>query len=307
MAHAHHGHDHGGGHHDHGPTPESALRVAIALNAGFLVLEVVAGFWTNSLALLSDAGHMVSDVGALIIALIAIKIVAYKPSEEYTFGLRRAPVLGGLINAVSLIVIVIWIGIEAVHRFERPPELDATLVFWTGVAGLFVNLVSAWYLARSRDESVNTRGAMLHLLSDALGSVAAMVSAVAIAWFDAPLADPIASVIIGALILLGSWPLLRDTVRILLERAPNRVSVAEIRAFLLEQDEIEAILDFHLWGLDSGDTVLSAILKVRGDRSLKQVSADTERWRGQLRDAFHVEHATLECRHHDLQQDEVRC
>ena len=305
-SHAHH--DHGpGGHHDHGPTPERALWVAILLNAAFLVLEVVAGLWTNSLALLSDAGHMVSDVGALIIALVAVKIAHYKPSEEYTFGLRRAPVLGGLINAVSLVVIVVWIGIEAVHRFEQPPELDATIVLWTGVAGLFVNLASAWYLARSRDESVNTRGAMLHLLSDALGSVAAIVSAVAMQWFGARLADPIASVIIGALILVGSWPLLRDTVRILLERAPNQINVGEIRTFLLERDEVEAILDFHIWGLDSGDPVLSAILKVREDQSFAQVVASADLWRAQLRDTYHIEHATLECRHHDLQQEDVRC
>lgn len=290
-----HGHDHADHHHG-GPTPERALWVAVALNASFLILEAAVGFWTNSLALLSDAGHMVSDVGALVVALIAVKIASRKPSEGYTFGLRRAPVLGGFINGISLVVIVVLIGLEAVERFQDPPEVDAMAVLLTGIAGLAINLGSAWYLARSRDQSVNTRGAMLHLLSDALGSVAAIVSAVAVGIFGARLADPVASLIIGILILVGSWPLLRDTVRILLQRAPVGLDVQAARAAVLDHPSVESVADFHVWALDDGQRVLSAILTVTVEELVAATRVGDE-LRATLKEHFGVEHSTLECRH----------
>ncbi|MFT5434887.1 MAG: cobalt-zinc-cadmium efflux system protein [Myxococcota bacterium] len=282
--------------HDHGgPTPERALWVALSLNAAFLVLEAGVGFWTNSLALLSDAGHMVSDVVALAVALIALRVANRRPSPSYTFGLRRAPVLGALINGVSLLIIVVLIGVEAVERFIDPPTLDAMPVFWTGVAGLAVNLCSAWYLARSRDESVNTRGAIVHLLADALGSVAAIVAAVAAGIFGIQLADPVASVVIGVLILLGSWPLIRDTTRILLQRAPANLDVKAAKRLLNEHPRVRAVLDFHVWGLDEGQTILSAVLVVEPPGLL-----DANRVADELREALRIEtgvkHATLECR-----------
>lgn len=268
--------------------------VAVALNAGFLVLEVGIGLWTNSLALLSDAGHMVSDVGALGIALVAVKIASRRPSTDYTFGLRRAPVVGGLINGMSLVAIVVFIGLEAVERFGDPPDLDATAILWTGIAGLAVNLGSAWYLARSRDRSVNTRGAMLHLLSDALGSVAAIVSAVAL-YFGWHLADPIASLVIGLLILIGSWPLLRDTVRILLQRAPGSLDVDSVSGAVLEHESVESIADFHLWALDDGQPILSAVLIVDA-ADLVAATGIADQLRATLEEKFGVEHCTFECR-----------
>lgn len=290
-------HDHSHHHHDR-PTPERALWIAIVLNAAFLVLEAGIGWWTNSLALLADAGHMVSDVGALIVALIAVKIRHHQPSDEYTFGLRRAPVLGGLANGISLVVIVVLISIEAASRFADPPELDAMAVLWTGVAGLVVNLASAWYLARSRDQSVNTRGAMLHLLADALGSVAAIVSALAILLWSFPLADPIASVIIAALLLLGSLPLLRDTVRILLQRAPDHLEIAKVKARLMDDSRVTGVEDLHLWELDSGDTVLTGIVRVCAC-SLRDANELADDLRVALRETFSITHTTLECRHPD--------
>lgn len=296
MSAHHHDHDHEAGHsHHHGPTPERALIVAIALNASFLVLEASLGWWTNSLALLSDAGHMVSDVSALILALVAMRLSAIKPSPHYTFGLRRAPVLGGLFNAISLVAIVIFIALEALSRVGAPPQIDATAVFWTGVAGLVVNLISAWYLARSRDESVNTRGAMMHLLSDALGSVAAIISAVAIGVFNLPIADPIASLVIAALILIGSWPLLRDTINILLQRAPKRVDIDEVRALILSQPQVRAVQDMHVWELDAGQPVCSAVIVV-SMMSLQALNALSDELRAQLQDQFKLAHVTIEGR-----------
>ncbi len=284
-----HGHDHGR------PTPARALWVAVILNAAFLLLEATVGFWTNSLALLSDAGHMVSDVGALIVALVALKVASRKPSEGYTFGLRRAPVLGGLMNGVSLVVIVVLIGVEAVQRLQDPPELEVTAVLWTGIAGLAVNLGSAWYLARSRDRSVNTRGAMLHLLSDALGSVAAIVSAIVAGYFGVKLADPVASLVIALLILGGSWPLLRDTVRILLQRAPSGLDVHSVQAALVDHTCVESVADFHVWAVDDGQPVLTAVLGVTVD-DLAGATRVCDELRAMLKEEFGVEHSTFECR-----------
>ncbi|MEO0322735.1 MAG: cation diffusion facilitator family transporter [Myxococcota bacterium] len=285
-------HDHD--HHD-GPTPERALWVAIVLNGAFLMLEATAGWWLDSLALLADAGHMISDVGALTVALIAVRLRYQKPNEGYTFGLRRAPVLGGLINGVTLVAVVVFVCLEALERFSSPTTPDGLGVLVTGVAGLAVNLGSAWYLARSRDRSVNTRGAMLHLLADALGSVAAVVSAVAILAWDARLADPIASLVIALLILVGSMPLLRDTVRILLQRAPVDLDVGELRDLLHAEPQVRAVRDLHLWELDSGESVLSAILVV-DEEMLGGANRLCNGLRATLKERFGVVHATLECR-----------
>ncbi|MGK0360289.1 MAG: cobalt-zinc-cadmium efflux system protein [Bradymonadia bacterium] len=284
-----HAHDHQGR-----PTPERAFVIAIVLNGAFLILEVIVGLWTNSLAILSDAGHMVSDVAGLAIALVALRLASRKPSKRYTFGLRRAPVLGGLINGAALVAIVVFISIEAVARLDSPPKIEVMPVFWTGLTGLGVNLGSAWYLARSRDRSVNTRGAMLHLLADALGSVAAIVSAIAAGLFDAPIADPIASLVIAAMILLGSMPLLRDTVAILLQR--STIDVGAARRLLEAQPGVIAVEDLHIWALDAGDIVLSAVVTV-GAKTLAEANARTDEWRVVLEAAFEVRHATIECRH----------
>jgi cobalt-zinc-cadmium efflux system protein len=295
MPHGHHGHGHG--HHGHGPAPTRALGVALALNAGFLVLEAGVGWWTGSLALLSDAGHMVSDVGALALALFAARAARREPTDAFTFGLERAPVLGALLNAVSLVAIVAWIGVEAVERLGDPPMLEAWPVLWTGVAGLGVNLASAWYLARSQDESVNTRGAMLHLLSDALGSVAAIVSALALT-FGVAIADPIASLIIGLLILAGSLPLLRDTLWILLQRAPRGLDVGQMREALAGHPGVARVEELRAWELDAGQGVVSAILTVEAE-DLGGLAATRHALRAMLHDDFGFERITLELRTRD--------
>ncbi len=288
------GHDH-----DHGrPTPRRALRVALILNAGFLLVEALVGWWTNSLALLSDAAHMLSDVGALTIALVAARMSERKPSGHLTFGMRRAPVLGGLVNAVALVVTVIFIVIEAIERLNEPPALQGMPILITGALGLGVNLGSAWYLAKSRDSSVNTRGAMLHLMADALGSVAAVVAALAVLLWNFSLADPIASFIIGVLILAGTWPLLRDSIRILLQIAPTGVSIETIRSIIERDPRVVSVEDLHVWELDSGQPILTAVLTV-SEPDVVCANELCDAIRAELAHQVSIEHATLECRHTD--------
>lgn len=288
-----HSHDHA--HHHHAPSSARALQVAIALNLSFLILEAAVGWWTGSLALLADAGHMVSDVGALIVALIAMRLGERAANEHYTYGLRRAPVLGGLINALGLVVIVVMIVVEAWERLSAPPVLDGRMIVAVGVAGLLVNLASAWFLARSADRSVNMRGAMLHLLSDALGSVAAIISGVAMWAWSSTLADPIASVIIALLILLASAPLIRDTLRILLQRVPRGVALRDVREVLCADPRVASIEALHVWELDSGVPVLSATLRVH-PRELEEVERLTASLREALHERFAMELVTLACR-----------
>jgi len=291
MGHHHH---HG---HDHGPAPERALLVAIALNAAFLVVEAGVGWWANSLALLSDAGHMVSDVGSLLVAYIAARIRTRSPNPQYTFGLRRAPVLGALINALILVVIVSIIVAEAVQRMTAPPAIPGWPVLVTGVLGLLVNVVSAAYLMQSADRSVNIRGAILHLVADALGSVAAIASALLIAVWGLAIADPIASLVIAILILLGTWPLLRDTLRILLQRAPTHVGVEGVRELLLRAPEVDDVHDLHVWEVDSGAVIVTGLVECRVS-ALADANRLADEARRLLEEQFGIDHVTLEFRHH---------
>lgn len=281
---------------DRRPTPEFALAIALALNAGFLVIEGVAGWWWNSLALLADAGHMVTDVAALSVAWIAAQLRRRPPSGQYTFGLRRAPVLGGLMSSMGLVVVVVVIAFEAVERLREPPPLEGIGVLVTGVAGLGVNLGSAWYLNRSQDRSVNTRGAMLHLLSDAVGSVAAIVSAIAVMLWNATIADPIASLVIAVMVLVGCVPLVRDTVHILLQGAPGDIDLRRVRIAIEQHEGVHQVDDLHVWELDSGEAVLSTIVRVQVP-DLLAAGQLSDRIRGTLRDQFGIEHATIESRH----------
>ena len=289
-----HGHGHGHG----APTSRSAeraLTIALVLNAVFLVIEAVAGWLTGSLALLSDAGHMLSDVGALAVALVAQRIATRRPSPRYTFGLRRAPVIGGLANALSLVVIVVLVIVEATERFESPPALDPLPVFGVGLAGLVVNVVAAWILARSNDRSVNIRGAILHLAADALGSVAAVISAGCVFFWGLYIADPIASVVIALLIVVSTVPLLRETVAILLQRAPAGLEMAAIESLVTSVPRVAELKDLHVWELDSGQAVLTVTVTVRC-ATVDESTAIADAIRARLLETHRVGHATIECR-----------
>ncbi|MGE0431124.1 MAG: cation diffusion facilitator family transporter [Planctomycetota bacterium] len=291
-AHDHHHHHH----HDMRGTPERALWVAIILNGMFLVVEVVVGLISNSLALLADAGHMLSDVGALVIALVALRLAKLPPKGNYSFGLKRVPVLGGLINAATLLVIVAVIVKESIERLAAPPKLTADLILVTGVLGLIINLLSAWYLHRSGDHSVNIRGAMLHMLADALGSVAVIVGGVVIMTTGAVIIDPILGMLVALLILVATWPLLRDTVNILLQRAPHGATMSAVQQLLTAAPGVARVADLHVWELNTGQFVLTVTADLAEDLSLDSANARADEIRVQLREQFGIVHCTFEWR-----------
>ncbi|MCA9667136.1 MAG: cation transporter [Myxococcales bacterium] len=290
------GHGHGHGHdHTHGAS-ERALWIALVLNAVLLVVEVVVGLISGSLALLADAGHMASDVGALGLALAAQRLAKRRTrSADYTFGLRRVPVIGALINAATLGAIVVLVVREAIGRLFAPAPVTGMPVLIAGAVGLFVNVFSAWFLHRSGDRSVNIRGAVLHLVADALGSVAAVSAAVVIMVTGWTPIDPILALIVALLIGFSSVGLLRDTVRILLQRAPHGVDVSAMRSKLLELDYVAAIDDFHCWELNSDERIISAILRTPGDPTLSELDARS----AAIRELIACQHTTIQWRRAD--------
>ena len=247
YAHAHgHGHGHG---HGHARTASGALKAALALTLTFMGVEVAVGLWSRSLALLADAGHMAADAGALALALVAQHWAAKPRTERSTFGFRRAEVLAAFVNGVALAVAAIWIVTEAVSRWSSPPEVRGTGLLVAATAGLFVNLVAAWILARSRGGGINVRAAMAHVAMDALGSVGAIAAGVLVLGFGIRRADPAISVGIAVLVAYGGWRILRETTRILLESVPERFDVADLERTILECNGVASLHDLHVWSI----------------------------------------------------------
>ena len=293
-----HHHDHGHGHaHAHGEgAGRAALVFALALNGAFLVVEAAAGWWTGSLALLSDAGHMLTDVLALTVALAAATLAGAAVRGRFTYGLGRLAVLGGLFNGVTAIGIAVFIVVEAVDRIAAPPPVPGLPVLVVGAVGLVVNVVSAWRLHASGDLGVNMRGAMLHMFADALGSVAAIASGVVLLATGFVLVDPIVSVLVAGIVVTSAIPLLRDVVAILLQGAPGHVDLGAMEKAARAMPEVQDVIGLHAWALDSGEAVASIVL-VTAEERLDALNAAADRLRGELERRFHVHHATVEWRH----------
>ena len=256
--HANHGHD-------YREAGRRRLLIALALIASYLVVEVVAGVLSGSLALLADAAHMLTDAGAIGLALFAIWISNRPASIKRTFGYYRTEVLAALFNAVSLWVMAGWIFFEAYHRFREVPEVAGGVVLIAGGVGLVVNLVAAWILHRSAGHSLNVEGAFRHVLADLLGSVGVMLSGgltLAFGWW---IADPILSVIIGVLILISSWRLVVNVFHVLLEGAPARIDMHRLCMALENVDGVTLVHDIHAWTITSGYESLTAHVLVDPD------------------------------------------
>lgn len=299
MGHDHHHHEH---EHDHGPghvhvhvpvggDPRRALTIALALNGGFLLVELGVGWWAGSLALLSDAAHMLSDVGALVLALAAAQLATRAVTARSTYGFARAEVLGAFLNGVTLLVACVGITWEALHRLATGPEaVPGAPVLVVGLIGLGINLGSAWALYRSDADNLNIRGALFHMLADALGSVAAVVAAVLLL-LGVPAADPVMSLGVAALVAWGALRLLRDAGRVLLELPPPGLDVDRLRDALLAVDGVVEVHDLHAWSLDGRRPIVSAHLVIGEGASFESVCAVAHE---ALHDGFQVDHATLQ-------------
>ena len=288
-------HTHGGLHHHHHGRGRRALGIALALTAVFCVGEGAAGWLTGSLALLSDATHMLTDTLGLVVAFVAAVLRERPRGGRSTFGLRRLPVLGGMVNALIVLGAAVLIVFEAVERIQAPRAVPGMPVVVVAALGLAANVVGAWLVHRSGDHSVNVRGAMLHMLGDALGSVAALVAGVVL-WLGGPsLVDPIASLVVAGIIAVGAARLLFDAGSILLERAPASLDVAALERAVRAAPGVEQVVGLHAWELDSGEAVASLVL-VTTEQDLGRLAGVADELKRALHDDFHISHATIEWR-----------
>lgn len=258
---AHAGHDHG--HHDHSHDFRSAskksLWLALVLISVYMIAEVIGGLISGSLALLADAGHMLTDAAAIVMALVAIWIGQREASVERTFGFHRTEILAALINTFTLWIIAGWILFEAYHRIRFPEtEVIGMPVLLVGIGGFIVNVVAAWILHRSSGESLNVEGAFQHVLADLLGSVGVIISAILIIAFDWQIADPILSVVIALLIVYNTRKLIVSIMNVLLEGAPEHIDVYALCSDLEEFDGVTLIHDVHVWTITQGNEAFTA-------------------------------------------------
>ncbi|AEV18947.1 MULTISPECIES: cation diffusion facilitator family transporter [Geobacillus] len=294
MHHHAHGHcDHHHGHHHGREGNQKGLAIALGVTIGIMVLEFVGGLVTNSLALLSDSGHMLSDAISLLLSLAAVWLAAKPASPKRTYGFYRFEILAALVNGVTLVVIAAWIIWEAVGRFVNPPAVASGPMMAVAAVGLLANLVSAWVLMRKGDvkENVNVRSAYLHVIGDALGSVGAMAAGLVIWLFDWYAADPLISIAVAVLILKGAFAVVKQTVHILMEGTPAAIDHAEVKAALSGIDGVIDVHDLHIWTITSGLDSLSCHLLIEegcDGQAVLQRAIDLVETR------FHIRHATIQ-------------
>ena len=275
------------------------LLYAFGLTAAYMVVEALAGVLTGSLALLSDAGHMLTDVAGLGMALAAIQFAESRRDKSHTYGLYRLEVLASLANALLLFAVAGYVLFEAVRRFSEPPEIPGAPLLAVAVVGLVVNLISFRLLRQGSKESLNVRGAFLEVLADALGSAGVIVAGVILLTTGWPYADPIIGAGIGLFILPRTWRLGREAVRILLEIAPRGIDVAEVERRLAAVPGVQSVHDLHVWTLTSGLEAASGHLRLESESDLRRV---LERATGLLEQEFGINHVTLQCEPADLRE-----
>jgi len=271
-----------------------ALAGALVLIAGFMVVEIVAGLLADSLAVLADAGHMLSDSASLALALFAAWLAGRAATPQRSFGYRRAEILAALANGVLLVVVAIWIVVEAVGRMSNPPDVLGGWVLLVGAIGLLVNLAAAGLLSRARSGSLNVRAALLHVLADLWGSVGVVVAGLVILVTGWELADPLAALLIALLVIMSAWRLLRESVAILLESAPAGMSAEEVGKAILEVPRVVEVHDLHIWTITSGFRALSAHVLVDPGADCHDLRRHIE---VVLRERFELGHTTLQVDH----------
>lgn len=274
------------------PRRTSARRLlwALAITLGFAGVEAFAGWWANSLALMSDAGHMVTDSTALALAAIAARIALRPATERHSFGLERAEAVAAAVNALLMLAIVAGIVFGAIARLADPPEVRAGTVILVGALGLAVNLGVAWVLTRG-ERTLNVRGALLHVMGDLLGSVAALASGVIIWLGGWTVVDPVLSLLIAALILFSSLNLLRDVLNVLLEGVPEHLDLPAVGRRMAQVEGVHEVHDLHIWAISSSTTALSAHVVIEELGSWNGILHELLRV---LREEFGIEHATLQ-------------
>jgi cobalt-zinc-cadmium efflux system protein len=288
-------HDHA--HHHHGVSTNAdrgKLRLALGLILGFMVVEVVAGLIADSLALLSDAAHMLTDAGAVALALAAATLAARPPSGRFTFGLGRAEILSAQANGAALLVLAGVLGFESVRRLLDPPAVDGGLVIAVGLLGAAVNIASAYTLAKAERRSLNVEGARAHVLMDLYASLGAALAGALILLFDFRAADPLAALVVSLLMLRTAWSLLRDSAGVLLEGAPAGMDPDAIGQALARHPGVTEVHDLHVWEVTTGFPALAAHVLVAPGDDCHRIRRELQ---AEVADRFDIRHTTLQVDH----------
>lgn len=273
---------------------QKILLISFTIITIYMVVEVIGGLLTNSLALLSDAGHMLSDSIALGIALLAFKLSEKKASSTKTYGLKRFEIIAASINGLTLLGVSFYIFYEAIKRFKSPPEIATTGMLIIGVIGLIVNIIVAVIMFKGADtkENLNMRGAFLHVLSDMLGSIGAIIAALLIMFFDFGLADPIASVVVALLILRSGYLVSKDSLHVLMEGKPKDINLNEV-IDVLKKEQVKTVHDVHLWTITSHFNVLTAHIVVDGEMTVYETDELLQNLEESL-EYLGIQHITLQ-------------
>lgn len=264
---------------------------ALAINAGLVVAEAVGGILTGSLAVLADAGHLVSDVGSIFLALFAARLAALPAAGQRTFGYQRSEVLAALVNGLLLVAVSIAIAVAAIGRFSNPPSIDGWGVLALGLLGLAGNVAATIVLAGGQREDLNLEGVLRHSAADALGSLGVVVAGAFVLLGGSPIVDPIVGILIALLVLASSWRLIKEPVDVLMESAPEGTDVDAVGAAICSEEGVRSVHDLHVWTVTSGFGAIAAhVVVAQGvDRDLIRRRLELT-----LRDRFGIEHTTLQ-------------
>jgi cobalt-zinc-cadmium efflux system protein len=285
--HSHHNHEH-----NHAPTNfDRAFAVGVVLNLGFVVVEAVFGTLANSLALVADAGHNLSDVLGLLLAWGASVLARRLPTQRRTYGLRRSSILASLLNALVLLIAVGGIAWEAILRFSHPESVASEIVITVAAVGIVINGFTAWLFMSGQKHDINIRGAYLHMAADAAVSLGVVLAAIVMRYTGWLWLDPVVSLVIVIVIIVGTWGLLRESLNLALDAVPERVHPAEVEAFLAGLPGVEAVHDLHIWGMSTTEIALTVHL-VKPDATIND--ALLSHINEQLHHRFGIDHTTVQ-------------
>ena len=290
MGHAHH-------HHAEVAGNRRRLAIALVLTAIYMVAEIVGGLLSNSLALLADAGHMFSDTAALGLSLVAVTLAQRPATSHRTYGFHRAEILAALANGAALLILAVLIAREAWERIAEPPDVHGGLMLAVALGGLAINFANLMILSGGRKQNLNVRGAWLHVMADALGSVGAIAAGAAIYFFDWRWADPAASFVIASLVVYSAWGLVRETLDVLMEGVPKGISIDEVTGALMGLPGVLDTHDLHVWSLTSGRNIATIHLVIADDADHQGIIDTANRT---LAERFSISHATIQVEHDEL-------
>lgn len=289
-----HSHSEGHSHHDHHHHEISSLNkafiIGISLNLGFVLAEFIAGFWFNSLGLLSDAGHNLSDVASLILAMLAFRLAKVTPTSKYTYGLKKSTVLVSLLNAVILLIAVGIIIRESIEKFFNPQPVEGAAIAWVAGIGVVINGITAWLFMKDKDRDLNVKGAYLHMAADALVSIGVVISGIVImntGWY---IVDPVIGIVIAGVIIYSTWGLLRDSIRLSLDGVPSGTHIEDIEKIMKSVPGVLGVHHLHIWAISTTETALTAHIVVEEFSHMEEIK---EQLKHILNDAA-VQHITLE-------------